>query len=68
MIAAAMAYLFIIYFGIYAKVHEFHRTIHRTERCDLSMFKLGQRFIDHLLGQSKKIPRMVQLELFNPGL
>ena len=67
LIAAAMAYLFIIYLGIYAKLHDFHKTIHRTERCDLSMFKLGQRFIDHLLGKAKAIPRMVQLELFNPA-
>lgn len=66
LIAAAVAYLFIIYFGIYVKLHDFHKTIHRTEICDLSMFRLGQRFIDHLLGQAKKIPRMVQLELFNP--
>lgn len=67
LIAAAMAYLFLIYFGIYAKLHDFHKTIHRTDRCDLSMFKLGQRFIDHLLGQAKDIPSMVQLELFSPG-
>jgi len=67
LIAACMAYLFIIHFGIYAKLHGFHKTIHRTDRCDLSMFKLGQRFIDHLLGQSAKIPRMEQLELFNPA-
>ncbi len=67
LIAAAMAYLFLIYFGIYAKLHDFHKTIHRTERCDLSMFKLGQRFIDHLLGQAKDIPSMVQPELFSPG-
>ena len=66
LIAAAMAYLLIIYFGIYATVHDFHKTIHRTERCDLSMFKMGQRFIDHLLGQAIKFPGMVQLELFNP--
>jgi len=68
LIAAAMAYLFLIYLGIYAILHNFHKTIHRTERCDLSMFKLGQRFIDHLLGQAEKIPGMVQLELFDPGL
>jgi hypothetical protein len=66
LIAAAIAYLFIIYFGIYAKLHDFHKVIHRTERCDLSMFKLGQRFIDHLLGQTIKMPGMVQLKLFNP--
>lgn len=67
LISAAMAYLFVIYFGIYAKLHDFHKTIHRTKRCDLSMFKLGQRFIDHLLGQTSKIPKMAQLELFNLG-
>lgn len=67
LIASAMAYLFIIYFGIYAKLHGFQKTIHRTERCDLSMFKLGQRFLDYLLGQAKNIPRMMQLQLFSPG-
>ena len=66
LIATAMAYLFIIYFGIYAKLHGFQKIIHRTERCDLSMFKLGQRFLDYLMGQAIKIPKMMQLELFNP--
>jgi hypothetical protein len=68
LIAAAVAYLFVIYFGIYATLHDFYKTIHRTERCDLSMFKLGQRFIDYLLGQAKYIPRMIQLELLYPDL
>ena len=67
LIATAMACLFVIYFGIYAKLHGFQKIIHRTERCDLSMFKLGQRFLDYLLGHAKNIPRMMQLQLFNPG-
>lgn len=68
LIAAAAAYLLIIYFGVYAASRGFNKRIHRTDRCDLSMFKLGQRFIDYLLGQNRKIPKIIQLELFNSAL
>jgi hypothetical protein len=30
--------------------------IHRRHRCDLSLFQLGLRFLDHLLNESLPIP------------
>lgn len=30
--------------------------IHRTDRCDLSLFQLGLRFLDHLLNEELSIP------------
>lgn len=65
LVVAALAYLFIIYFGIVAIKKNLVSYIHRTDRCDLSLFKLGCRLLDFYLAQGKKLPKMMQLDLFN---
>jgi hypothetical protein len=41
MIAACLAYLWIIYLGLTAIREDWVRLIHRTDRCDWSLFHLG---------------------------
>lgn len=42
-LAACLAYFLIIYLGAWSVQHKFHTIIHRTDRCDLSLFQLGLR-------------------------
>jgi hypothetical protein len=56
MIAACLAYIWVIYLGYRAKKDGFVAIIHRTDRCDLSLFQLGLRLLEHLLNQNKPIP------------
>ena len=49
MLAACLAYLWIVYLGALAMETGFNRTIHRTERCDLSLFQLGFKVLDYLM-------------------
>jgi hypothetical protein len=63
MIAACLAYLWIIYLGVRALDAEWRKFIHRTDRCDLSLFQLGLRLLDHLLNENKPIPVCFHLSL-----
>jgi hypothetical protein len=56
MIAACLAYLWIVYLGVVAKQGDWVKIIHRTDRCDLSLFRLGLDLLDHFLNQSLSIP------------
>ena len=63
MIAACLAYLWIIYLGNLAQQHGLDQVIHRTDRCDLSLFQLGLRLLDYYLNQEMPIPTdLSQLE------
>ena len=56
MIAACLAYIWIIHLGVVAKRDGWVRIIHRTDRCDLSLFQLGLNLLDHVLNESLPIP------------
>ncbi len=56
MLATCLAYLWIVYLGVQAIQKNFLPMIHRTDRCDLSLFQLGLRLLDHLLDFHKPIP------------
>jgi hypothetical protein len=56
MIAACLAYIWIIYLGVIAKREKWTALIHRSDRCDLSLFQLGLRLLDHLLNYELPIP------------
>ncbi|MCL4301652.1 MAG: hypothetical protein KJ077_38480 [Anaerolineae bacterium] len=49
MIAACLAYIWIIYLGVVALQDGWLARLHRTDRCDLSLFQLGLRLLDLLL-------------------
>lgn len=56
MIAACLAYIWIVYLGVQAVQKNYLPLIHRTDRCDLSLFQLGLRLLDHLLDCDQVIP------------
>jgi hypothetical protein len=56
LLAACLAYLWIIYLGTLARRDDWLSHIHRTDRCDLSLFQLGFVLLDHLLNETLPIP------------
>ena len=56
LLAACLAYLWIIYLGALARRHDWLSRIHRTDRCDLSLFQLGFVLLDHLLNEALPLP------------
>lgn len=56
MIAACLAYLWVVYLGTLAHTEGWVAIIHRTERCDLSLFQLGLRLLEHFLNEAIPIP------------
>lgn len=56
MIAACLAYIWIIALGVLTIKRDLVRVIHRTHRCDLSLFQLGLDLLDHLLNENESIP------------
>lgn len=63
MIAACLAYLWIIYLGVTAHRDDWLPIIHRTDRCDWSLFRSGLALLDHFLNEDLPIP--VSFNLFD---
>ena len=51
-----LAYVWIVFLGILAHRQNWAKIIHRTERCDWSLFRLGLCLLDYLLNEDKPIP------------
>lgn len=64
MIAACLAYIWIIYLGTLAMNEGWYRIIHRTDRCDLSLFQMGLRLLYHFLNNSYEIPVLFKVLMF----
>ena len=56
LIAACLAYIWIVYLGSVCEKDQWRPIIHRGKRCDLSLFQLGLRFLEHLLNEDMSIP------------
>lgn len=56
MIAACLAYLWVVYLGVCVQQAGRVGLIHRTDRCDLSLFQLGLRWLEYLLDHEEEIP------------
>lgn len=56
MIAACLAYLWIVYLGLVALRKDWVKVIHRPDRCDWSLFRLGLALLNHFLNESLPIP------------
>jgi hypothetical protein len=56
LMAACLAYIWIVYLGARCEQDGWVRIIHRGDRCDLSLFQLGLRLLDHLLNEGLAIP------------
>lgn len=63
LVAACLAYIWIIYLGVLAKRDGWSAIIHRTDRCDLSLFQLGLALLDHFLNEGIPIPVAFQVPL-----
>lgn len=55
MLAACLAYLWMIYLGAVARRDGWDRIIHRSDRCDWSLFQLGLHLLDHWLNEELPI-------------
>lgn len=56
MIASCLAYLWVVYLGAFALQTPWYQHIHRGDRCDLSLFQLGLRLLQHFLREGIAIP------------
>jgi len=56
LMAACLAYLWMVYLGARCEQDGWVRIIHRSDRCDLSLFKLGLRLLDYFLNEDLSIP------------
>jgi len=56
MMAACLAYLWVVYLGQTAHQEGWVDIIHRTDRCDWSLFRLGLCLLEHLLNEDFPIP------------
>lgn len=61
MLAACLAYLWVIYLGTMARDEGWVACIHRRHRCDLSLFQLGLRLLEHFLNHELPIPTTLAL-------
>jgi hypothetical protein len=52
LIAACLAYIWIVYLGSVCMQEGWVSIIHRDDRCDLSLFQLGLRLLDHFLNEN----------------
>jgi hypothetical protein len=55
LIAACLAYTWIIYLGALCIEQGWTSIIHRRHRCDLSLFQLGLRLLNHFLNEDLRI-------------
>ena len=56
LIAACLAYIWIIYLGSLCEKDGWQKIIHRKDRCDLSLFQLGLRTLEYFLNEDFSIP------------
>jgi hypothetical protein len=56
MLAACLAYIWVVYLGVTAQREKWVSIIHRTDRCDWSLFRLGLCLLEHVLNEELPIP------------
>ena len=56
LIAACLAYIWVVYLGSVCEKAGWTCIIHRGKRCDLSLFQLGLRLMEHFLNEELSIP------------
>src|SRR5712692_6461035 len=55
-IAACLAYIWIVYLGSICMKEGWISIMHRSDRCDLSLFQLGLRLLSNFLNEDLPIP------------
>lgn len=61
LIATCLAYIWVVYLGSLCEKEGWREIIHRKKRCDLSLFQLGLRLLEHLLNED--LPIAVQFHV-----
>jgi Transposase DDE domain len=56
LIAACLAYIWIVYLGSLGETEGWRELIHRKKRCDLSLFQWGLRVLEDFLNKELQIP------------
>jgi hypothetical protein len=56
LIAACLAYLWVVHLGVCALRDDWLKRLHRQDRCDLSLFRLGLRLLARCLKEAIAIP------------
>jgi Transposase DDE domain len=56
LIAACLAYIWVVYWGALCEKEGWREIIHRRKRCDWSLFQLGLRILEHFLNEELPIP------------
>lgn len=56
LLAACLAYLWVVYLGVCALHATWLKQLHRRDRCDLSLFRLGLRLLARCLKDAHPIP------------
>ena len=55
LIAACLAYIWIVYLGSLCEKEGWRNIIHRRDRCDISLFQLGLRLLEHFINENLSI-------------
>jgi hypothetical protein len=63
LIAACLAYIWIVYLGALCERDGWRSVIHRGHRCDFSLFQLGMRFLEYILNEDLPIPVQFYLNM-----
>ena len=61
LIAACLAYIWIVYLGSLCGKEGWRSVIHRSDRCDVSLFQLGLRLLEHFMNEN--LPILVQFHV-----
>jgi hypothetical protein len=56
LIAVCIAYIWVVCLGVFSQNNGWDKIIHRTERCDLSLFQLGIRLLSYFLCNGQSLP------------
>ncbi len=56
LIASCLAYLWLVYLGVWTLQEDWMKRLHRRDRCDLSLFRLGLRLLARCLKDDLPIP------------
>ncbi len=62
LLAACLAYYWMVCLGAEVLRRGWQRIIHRTERCDLSLFQLGLTWLEHCLDEGWPAPVRLQVQ------
>jgi Transposase DDE domain len=63
LIAACLAYIWIIYLGSLGEKEGWRSIIHRHDRCDRSLFQLGVRILEHFRNEDLPIPVVFHINI-----